>query len=1038
VRALTGTWRKRRLPVWVAKQQLLLVDADPASVRVLEVSLKKAGFSVTTATDGLDALAKLELSSPDLVLTDTRLPRIDGYELVRRIKEMPDLVNVPVVFLTSQKAVEDKIRGLELGVEDYLTKPIFVRELIARVHLLLTRRTHQRVATVAPGSRRSKLSGDLADMGVVDLLQTFEMGRKSGVARLHSGPHEAIIYFREGKVVDAEHGRLVGEEAVYRCLIWTGGTFDVDFMPIDHQEVILTSTQGLLMEGMRRVDEWGRLCEQLPPLETVFVVDSAQLAERLNEIPDELNGILRLFDGHKTLLDVVDESPFEDLSTLGTVTKLFFEGLLIVAEPPPAVEPFVPAHEQEVVPSLSRPPEGTSWRPPAPAISMAPEKPSLSQMSERERLSLPEPSPGLAGSAELASNIEAPLGGDASELEAAPLRKLSSPVTRRGVAPPAEAPEYRPPSDPAPARFVSSEEQRAEAARSRNAALEGTPRPSASASRTPERPAAEPKQRPRVDEDSMKLSLTEEMSLLSKLRGATEAQAAAPESDVPLTRAASPDALGVRGLSPAPLPPDLAELQAEADELAPVPRADSDRTPLSSSVEASQPSEAEGDEAEAAGVPESGDPPPRAASDVPRGPLTPAFHFSPSAQPPRPAAQSMTQATRAQSEPAPAVRVSRPVRLEDYAAAVTNQAMGVTPRAPSVSAPSVSPWGAQTNVGHAPPLDSVPPLPLARRRSNVPHPTGRVLPSATPAPPVALVEPGGRSQTPPEVWSPSAVGAPAHAGVWSPAVLPPVAGSRVPPAGPDPAYGEPADAEGDARPQRGSVAAHAALADAHEHSEHAAPHAAALHEATHAPPPESDGFFRAGEEGTYVGGPRSIEPGPHHTHFEREPSSHPAPLVSRQPGARGARRDRNVRWVGLVLLGLSALMLIGFLAQTFGGSEPPVDGQPSALPPLPSPALTQPIDAPEPAPAPPAEPVPAPSATPEAPVSPAPEPARPASSPARPRASGASRPKSSGSSPPPPAETTGEEGSSSGARALEKAKTRATPDSPPSAGFPIE
>src|SRR5690606_17600808 len=206
-------------------------------------------------------------------------------ELVRRIKEVPELAATPVVFLTSQKAVEDKIRGLELGVEDYLTKPIFVRELIARVHMLLTRRTHQKMTTTQAGGkeRRTRLSGDLSDMGVVDLLQTFEMGRKTGVAKLHSGPHEATIYFRDGRVIDAEHGHLVGEEAVYRCLIWTGGTFDVEFEAVERDEVIHTSTQGLLMEGMRRVDEWGRLCEQLPPLETVFVVDGSELAERLNE-----------------------------------------------------------------------------------------------------------------------------------------------------------------------------------------------------------------------------------------------------------------------------------------------------------------------------------------------------------------------------------------------------------------------------------------------------------------------------------------------------------------------------------------------------------------------------------------------------------------------------------------------------------------------------------------------------------------------------------------------------------------------------------
>jgi CheY-like chemotaxis protein len=360
----------------VAKQQLLLVDADPASVRVLEVSLKKAGFSVTTAADGQDALSKLELSAPDLILTDTRLPRIDGYELVRKIKDIPSLLGVPIVFLTSQKSVEDKIRGLELGVEDYLTKPIFVRELIARVHLLLTRRAHMRMSNANPTSRRTQLSGDLADMGVVDLLQTFELGRKSGRASLRDGTLEAVIYFRDGKVIDAEHGKLRGEEAVYRCLIWTQGAFEVEFEPMDRPEVILTSTQGLLMEGMRRVDEWGRLCEQLPPLHTVFRVDSELLAERLNEIPDELNGVLRLFDGARTLMDVVDESPFEDLSTLSTVTKLYFEGLLTIYEAPVGAEPVVPGHESDhKIPVVaSNPTIGqsarASWRPSAPPVSV--------------------------------------------------------------------------------------------------------------------------------------------------------------------------------------------------------------------------------------------------------------------------------------------------------------------------------------------------------------------------------------------------------------------------------------------------------------------------------------------------------------------------------------------------------------------------------------------------------------------------------------------------------------------------------------------
>ena len=312
------------------KQKLLLVDPDVRSVRVLEVSLRKAGYNVTTASDGLDALAKIESVVPDLILTDTRLPKLDGYALVRKLKERPEWASIPVVFLTSQKSIEDKIRGIELGVEDYLAKPIFVRELIARANLLLARRAHEDIATnKASLTGRTRFSGSTQDMAVVDLLQTFEVSRKTGVVHLQGSGATGHIYFRDGKVIDAEVGPLRGEEAIYRTLIWNEATFEVEFKTIANEDVIEGSTQAILMEGMRHVDEWGKLCEQLPPLGTVFDIDHAQLLERLHEIPDELNGILRLFDGMRTVTEVIDDSPFDDLSTLSTITKLFFEGLLV-------------------------------------------------------------------------------------------------------------------------------------------------------------------------------------------------------------------------------------------------------------------------------------------------------------------------------------------------------------------------------------------------------------------------------------------------------------------------------------------------------------------------------------------------------------------------------------------------------------------------------------------------------------------------------------------------------------------------------------
>src|SRR5688572_33250963 len=124
----------------MAKQQILLVDADSSSARLLEVSLRSAGFTVATADSAEAALAKLEHGTPDLILTDTALPKADGFSFVRKLRSRPESAAVPVVFLTEQGALEDKLRGLELGVDDYLAKPIFVREVVTRVQLLLARK----------------------------------------------------------------------------------------------------------------------------------------------------------------------------------------------------------------------------------------------------------------------------------------------------------------------------------------------------------------------------------------------------------------------------------------------------------------------------------------------------------------------------------------------------------------------------------------------------------------------------------------------------------------------------------------------------------------------------------------------------------------------------------------------------------------------------------------------------------------------------------------------------------------------------------
>jgi CheY-like chemotaxis protein len=305
-----------------------LVDGDTRSRRVLEVSLRKAGFSVTTAENLEQALLVLQHGEPDLIISDTRLqPEHDGFEFCLEVKKNPKWSGIPFVFLTSAKAIEDKVRGLELGVEDYLVKPIYIKEVTTRLRMLVQRKQRERLEK--KDAARTKFTGHLADMAVVDLFQTIEISRKSGTIVFETELGEATIWFRDGSIIDAEMGRLQAEQAVYRLLGLNDGSFAVEFKPITRSATIGESTQGLLMEGMRRVDEWGRLLEQLPPLDAVLAVDKNALAE-LPEgmVSPELQVVLRRFDGRRTILGVVDETGKDDLEALEAISSLFFMGLL--------------------------------------------------------------------------------------------------------------------------------------------------------------------------------------------------------------------------------------------------------------------------------------------------------------------------------------------------------------------------------------------------------------------------------------------------------------------------------------------------------------------------------------------------------------------------------------------------------------------------------------------------------------------------------------------------------------------------------------
>ncbi|MBM3877178.1 MAG: response regulator transcription factor [Verrucomicrobia bacterium] len=119
--------------------RVLVVDDEPDAVELIEFNLKAAGFDVTTACDGAAALRQARACTPDMVVLDVMLPQVDGLEVCKQLRRDAATADVPILMLTAKTAEIDRLLGLELGADDYVTKPFSPRELVLRVKGLLRR-----------------------------------------------------------------------------------------------------------------------------------------------------------------------------------------------------------------------------------------------------------------------------------------------------------------------------------------------------------------------------------------------------------------------------------------------------------------------------------------------------------------------------------------------------------------------------------------------------------------------------------------------------------------------------------------------------------------------------------------------------------------------------------------------------------------------------------------------------------------------------------------------------------------------------------
>jgi CheY-like chemotaxis protein len=233
-------------------QTVLLVEDNPHVLALLERALEKQA-TIMTAADAADAVLRASESQPDLIVADFSLPGMDGLQLVHKLRSRPATAKIPVVLMATKNDIHEKLHSAQEWTEEIIEKPFMLDAATAVIRRALERVSLRKLAQ--RGAQDGVIRGQLSQLGIIDLLQGLEMGRKTCRLRISSGSQSCEIYLVEGQAVHAELGQTSGEQAVYGTLAWNDGSFELDFAATTEARTIVRSTQALLMEGLRLLDE---------------------------------------------------------------------------------------------------------------------------------------------------------------------------------------------------------------------------------------------------------------------------------------------------------------------------------------------------------------------------------------------------------------------------------------------------------------------------------------------------------------------------------------------------------------------------------------------------------------------------------------------------------------------------------------------------------------------------------------------------------------------------------------------------------------
>jgi CheY-like chemotaxis protein len=305
------------------KGKIFIADTDQKSVVLIKDALKAQGYSIYSAINGAKALEIIIEQLPDIIILGMKLPIIDTEKLRDIISVNPRTDKLALIFM----GTPEQLKSVSTMGEKVITKPFRIDELISTISSIYQKRQK----TIELSRENKEIEGNLSQISLIDLLQIFSMNKKDGTITIYSDKGNGFIYLQEGNIINATFEKVEGVKAFYRLLSVKNGKFE--FIP--HRALtpirITSTTESLLMEGMRQIDEMKKNKDVLPPLDAIV-----RLKKKLSELPKQVRTItqevLLLLEFYNKVADIMDNCTFPDYDVLRVLVALIEKGIIEIVQ----------------------------------------------------------------------------------------------------------------------------------------------------------------------------------------------------------------------------------------------------------------------------------------------------------------------------------------------------------------------------------------------------------------------------------------------------------------------------------------------------------------------------------------------------------------------------------------------------------------------------------------------------------------------------------------------------------------------------------